>query len=386
MTISGLRSFHRAAVAVFAAALVGCLLLAGCGSSSDSSSSDATSTSNSAGSGGEEAAVESIAFANATEADPQLKKVGDILEGMAQEEGVEFSRYDNKFEPEASLQNARLIAQAKPQIAIDWSAVAEANESIGAQFEKAGLSCIAMSVEIPSCSLINQDNAKLGAELGEYAGQQAKKRGWEPNETTLVIVNAPFIGPELNKLPQNFYSGYAKQFPEMPQLTPDEITPTTTSIGDDNAVIVDGKGELQPTNEVVRTALTTIPANRHLVVAALINDDSALGALRALEQANRDGDAMVVAAGADQNGLENLRTNPDWIAEGSVFFELWPEYVMAMARAQAAGAEMPELTPAPQAVLTKDNVDKYYDANGEVKTGPPIASGAAYLEQYGLGR
>jgi ribose transport system substrate-binding protein len=385
MSIRGLRSSRTAVAVAVAAALVGCVLLAGCGSSSSSDGSSTESGSTTAGAGGGgEAALESIAFANATEADPQLKSVGDILEGMAKEEGVEFSRYDNKFEPEASLQNARLIAQAKPQIAVDWSAVAEANESIGAQFENADLSCIAMSVEIPSCSLINQDNAKLGAELGEYAAEQAKQRGWEPEETTLVIVNAPFIGPELNKLPQNFYSGYAKQFPEMPQMTPDEITSTTTSIGEDNAVIVDGKGELQPTNEVVRTALTTIPSDRHLVVAALINDDSALGALRALEQANRDGDAMVVAAGADQNGLENLRKNPDWIAEGSTFFELWPEYVMAMAKAQVAGTEMPELTPAPQAVLTKQNVDKYYDANGGVKAGPPIPSGASYLKEYGL--
>lgn len=363
-----------------AAALAAGLAIAGCG---DSASSDGDGTTTSAADGG--AQVETLAFANAREADPQLKKVGDTLQRMAEAEGIDFSRFDNKFDPAASLQNARLIAQQKPQVAVEWSAVADANNAIGAQFERAGIPCIAMSVRIPGCSLINQDNAKLGADLGTYAASVAKRRGWKAEDTTLIVVNAPFIGPELNKLPTNFYSSYAKQFPEMEQMAPEDITPTTTKIGDLNAVLVDGKGELQTTNKVVRDALTTIPEGRHLMVGAVINDDSALGALRALEQTGRIDDALIVAGGADRNGLRQLRTNPRWIADGSVFFELWPKYVLPMVKAKAAGAELPPVTPAPQAVLTPDNVDEYYDAAGDVIADPPIPDGAAYLRRYGLG-
>lgn len=368
-----------AARAALAAALAAGLAVAGCGDSGSSSSSDGGTTTADGG-----AEVESLAFANAREADPQLKKVGDTLQQMAEQEGIDFSRFDNKFDPAASLQNARLIAQQRPQVAVEWSAVADANNAIGAQLERAGIPCIAMSVRIPSCSLINQDNAKLGADLGAYAASVAKRRGWTAEDTTLIVVNAPFIGPELNKLPTNFYSSYAKAFPDMQQMAPEDITPTTTRIGDLNAVLVDGRGELQTTNKVVRDALTTIPEGRHLMVGAVINDDSALGALRALEQTGRIDDALIVAAGADRNGLRQLRTNPRWIADGSVFFELWPKYVLPMVKAKAAGAELPEVTPAPQAVLTHENVDDYYDAAGNVIADPPIPAGAAYLEEHGL--
>ncbi len=348
-----------------------------CGAGSSTSTSSSSST-------GAKDELSSIAFANARDADPQLKRVGDTLQRLAEADGIAFDRFDNKFDPGATLQNARLIVQKSPQVAVEWSAVADANKAVGEQFARAKLPCVAMSVAIPGCALINQDNAKGGADAGAYAASVAKKKGWTGANTTLLLINAPFIGPELNKLVTNFYVGYAKAFPDMKQVEASQITPTTTSIGGLDAVIVDGKGELQATNKAVQQALARIPDDRHLVVGAMINDDSGLGALRALQQAGRADDAMIVSAGADPNGLKQLRTNPNWVADVSVFFEVWPKYVLPMAKAMAAGAKMPAVTQAPQLVLTKDNVDEYYDAEGNVIKDPPIPAASAYLEAHGL--
>jgi ribose transport system substrate-binding protein len=48
------------------------------------------------------------------------------------------------------------------------------------------------------------------------------------------------------------------------------------------------------------------------------------------------------------------------------------------------GMEIPELTKSPQVILTKDTVDKYYDANGKVTMLPPLVSENQYLAETGV--
>jgi ribose transport system substrate-binding protein len=358
---------YRAVLALAAALAVG-----GCGEESDAP----------AESSAQAAELKSIAYAGVADANPQFKGVGDILQSLGEEQGIKVSRFDNKFDAEAALQNAQLMVRLDPDVFMDWSATADANAAIGKQFARAGKPCIALNIPIEGCAWFNHRNSQMGVEEGRVAAAEVKERGWAVDEFVLLLVNFPAAGPEINSLPQNFYSTFAQEFPEMQPMAPEEITPTTTKIGD-NAVLVDGQAALQPTHQVVRQALQTIPASKKLLVLVL-NDDSGLGALRALQQADRIDDTLIVSNAADPNGIEQLRKNPNWIAEGSVFFGLWPKYLIAMAKAMVDGVEPPELTQAPQLVLTKENLDEYYAADGEIIKDPPVAAPSAYLEEYGL--
>jgi ribose transport system substrate-binding protein len=78
------------------------------------------------------------------------------------------------------------------------------------------------------------------------------------------------------------------------------------------------------------------------------NDDSARGALLAAHQAGRASDTLGASAGADTAAIEQLRTNPAWVAEGDPSVALWGKYLFAMAQAVADGVTPPALTVAPR--------------------------------------
>jgi ribose transport system substrate-binding protein len=199
-----------------------------------------------------------------------------------------------------------------------------------------------------------------------------------------VFLFNPGAGAEVNSNGRYFYSDLAKSFPEMKQTGPDEITDKTTTLGDGpNFVQINGKDALEPSYQAMKQELTVLPKDRHLVVFTQ-NDDSALGAWRAITQAKREDDTMIIGQGANADGLKNLRTNPSWVAEGSVFFELWPQYLLAMAVSVLNGAKTPPLTLAPQTVLSKENVAKYYGDGDTAIVSPPLAEVNRYLLDAGV--
>ena len=126
-----------------------------------------------------------------------------------------------------------------------------------------------------------------------------------------------------------------------------------------------------------------LPQSRHLIVFTQ-NDDSALGAWRAITEANRQNTTMIIGQGADADGLKNLRTNPSWVAEGSVFFELWSRYLLAMGVSVLNGQKPPPLTLAPQTVISKQTVSKYYGNGDTAIQSPPLAPQDQYLLQSGI--
>src|SRR5260370_36283099 len=101
----------------------------------------------------------------------------------------------------------------------------------------------------------------------------------------------------------------------MTKATPASITARTTTIGKlPSGIQVDGKAALEPTYAVVKTTLILIPKDRHLVVFTN-TDDSAVGAWRAIVQAGRQRNTLIIGQTASPIGLQNLRTNPAWVAD-----------------------------------------------------------------------
>ena len=91
-----------------------------------------------------------------------------------------------------------------------------------------------------------------------------------------------------------------------------------------------------------------------------------LGALRAIEEAGMADNTLTCGLGATREGLLQLRTNPIWLFEAALFLEDWPLYILAEAVAIANGVTPPNLTPSPQIMLTKDNVDQYYEGTSVI--------------------
>ena len=89
----------------------------------------------------------------------------------------------------------------------------------------------------------------------------------------------------------------------------------------------------------VKNALQTIPAERHILLYS-INDDSTLGSWRAITESKREANTLVAGLGGSIAALKELRSNPQWVAEGSVFSTHWGQYLMAMGVAIMGGVSV----------------------------------------------
>jgi ribose transport system substrate-binding protein len=131
-----------------------------------------------------------------------------------------------------------------------------------------------------------------------------------------------------------------------------------------------------------KNKIQTIPASNHVLLYGS-DSDCAEGALRALTEAGRASNVLTCGLGPTPDGLTNTRTNASWLCEGSAFLDLWAEFLIAEAVAIKNGIKPPALTPCPQIMLTKTNIDTYYNADNTVKL-LPFPPEAQYLVQTGI--
>jgi ribose transport system substrate-binding protein len=352
--------------------------LAGCGGDDSDEAAGTTAGQETT----KQAADLDVAYASASDAIGIFKVVGDNLIKDAKMLGMKATRFDNNLDPATALRNADLMIQQDPDVIIDWNAIVSAAPAIGKKIEKAGIPCLAVNQQIPGCHWFNLSNRKMGEDAAAVVLPEAKKRGWNGDNTTVFMVIAAANGTEVNDGPRYFYIKAAEALPGFKKVKPEDITPQTTVIGDYNGLQIDGKSSIEDAYSAAKNVVQTIPKGNNILLYGS-DSDLSLGAFRALKEAGRDKDTLTCGLGANPEGLLQLRTNPQWLCEGALFLEDWPQYILAEAAAIAQGKTPPKLTPAPQVMLTKDTVDKYYDGN-KVKQLPPLAAEAAYLKDTGV--
>ena len=381
-------SDHGRKLAAIAAALA--LFAGACSSGGTASPSTATPAANAsattAPSSSSPATPFRISFSNYNEAGPLFHSMHTTLDSVLQSKdtGVEVKWYDNKGDPEVMLQNVQLMIQDKPDALVVYPATA-ATQGVSQLIKDSGLPCVAINLDVADCDFLNIDNAKLGIDSATIVGKIAKERGWNASNTFVLIGQAAASGEQVNSCVTNFYSTIAGIL-GLEQVVPSEITATTTTIGK-NAIQFDGNSQLESSFQAVSNLLPSVPAGYNIILYT-VNNDSTTGALRALTDAGRAGnDALLIAGlGGDKTGIDSLRGDPRWVAEGDIFLNWWGEYGVAMAQALAKGSKPPnDVTALPQIVLDKTTVDQYILPNStEAKLLPPLDSTNEFLKEGGF--
>ena len=322
-------------------------------------------------------------FANATASGQLFVDMQEGVQRAADAAGVELKLYNNNFDGETALRNAQLMVQDEPDFIIMYNAVEGVGARIGKTFNDAGIPCIAVNVPFPGCAWFNLSNKDIGSETGRVVAEAAKGKGWTGEDTTVILVQNATAGEEVNHSVMYFYEAVAQNMPGMDQIAATDITRQTTTMGK-NLVQVNGESALEPSYLAVKNVLPTIPEDRHILIQTP-NDDSAMGAWRAIVEANRVDNALIAGLGGGAEGLNQLRTNPNWVAEGDIFFPFWGQYLVAMALDMLKGDTPPDRTAAPQVVLTKESVDQYYP-NGATTPAvlPPLPPDNDYLKDSEL--
>lgn len=301
-----------------------------------------------------------LTFSNYAESVPLFQVIHTTLdEQNTSDSGVEISWYDNDGDAATMLQNTQLMVQEDPD-AIAIYPVSAATEGVSQLLEQSGIPCVSVNIDTPYCSFLNIDNQALGEQTAEVIGALAQERGWDASNTTILIGQNAASGEQVNACVTYFQSTVSEML-GMEVVDPSEVTPSTTTIGD-NVIQFDGQSALQPSFDAVQGLIPSIPEGNNIILYT-VNNDSTVGALRALEDAGLAGDdkLMIGGLGGDESGLTALAEDPRWVAEGDIFVSYWGQYAVGMAQAVAAGVTPPaDVTPLPQIVLDKTSLAEYH--------------------------
>jgi ribose transport system substrate-binding protein len=321
-----------------------------------------------------------------TEAAPLFQVIHKNLDQQIADNvtGVEVKWYDNAGDPAKMLENVQLQIADNPAAIVIYP-VSTATKGVGKILGESGIPCVAMNLDVAECTFLNIDNRKLGEESANIIGAIAKDRGWNASNTTILIGQNAAAGEQVNDCVRYFYTTIAPIL-GMEEVDPATITPKTTKIGA-NAIQFDGQSTLQPSFDAVKNILPSIPEGNNIILYT-VNNDSTMGALRAMEDAGRGGDddTLVGGLGGDEGGLNALREDPRWVAEGDIFISYWGQYAIAAAQARALGVTPTvKVTPFPQQVLSKDTVGNYYDVGStKPKLLPALVPDNEWLSKGGF--
>jgi ribose transport system substrate-binding protein len=229
------------------------------------------------------------------------REVTSSLERAAQAEGIELISLDNRYNAKIAQRNADLLVREKVDLAIEFQTDETVAPIVAAKYREAGIPMIAIDIPHPGATYYGANNYEAGLIGGRHLGRWVKEH-WHSELDEIILLELPRAG----NLPQMRLTGMLVGI--------NLVLPTAKNC---RVTHLNGDGELGASFEVVRKYIRG-SRSRRLVVGA-INDVSAIGALRAFEEAGRADTCAVIGQNASPEGRAELR-EPNTRLVGSVAF------------------------------------------------------------------
>ena len=283
----------------------------------------------------------------------------DVREGLtraAEQQRVELLVVDNRYQPKIALRNADYLIREQVDLIIEFQTDEVIAPAIAAKYLEANIPFIAIDIPHPGATYFGANNYKAGLMAGHSLGRWAKKQ-WTGEVDEILLIELSRAGP----LPQARIRGITAGIGEIIRV-PDHC----------RTVSIDGDGQFQTALERVRKHLRQSRANHILVGAA--NDPSALGTLRAFEEAGRSNDCAIVGQNAEPEARAELRTpRSRLIASVGYFPERYGEGLLRLAFDLLAKKPVPPAVFTHHHLITPDNVDHFYPNDSLLKNASATA-------------
>jgi ribose transport system substrate-binding protein len=261
----------------------------------------------------------------------------------AEAEGIELIVVDNRYNPRIALRNADRLLRERVDLVIEFQADEAVAPAIASKYLEASIPFIAIDIPHPGATYFGANNYEAGLIGGHHLGRWARKH-WEGEVDEILMIEIARAG----SVPQTRIRGMLAGIHEVLR------TPESRRI-----THIDGDGQFQTTLERARKHLRESKARRVLVGAA--TDPSALGALRAFEEAGRERECAVVGQNGEPEARLELRV-PHTRLIGSVayFPEKYGEGVIRLALDILAKKMVPPAVFIKHQLVTPENVDHLY--------------------------
>lgn len=271
------------------------------------------------------------------------REVRQSLTRAAEREHVELITVDNRYQPKIALRTADYLIKEQVDLVIEFQTDEVIAPAIASKYMEANIPFIAIDIPHPGATYFGANNYQAGLMGGNYLGRWAKKHwGGEPEEILLVeLLRA-------GSLPKARLRGILTGIGEVIRI-PERC----------RTVSLDGDGQFQTTLERIRKHLRESKAKRVLVGAA--NDPSALGALRAFQEAGRANDCVIVGQNAELEARAELRIpHTRFVASVAYFPEKYGDGLLRLALEILSRKAVPPAVFTNHQIITPDNVDHFY--------------------------
>lgn len=289
-----------------------------------------------------------LGFAAQTTDSEFSQDVSESVHRVAAREHIRLIAVNNRYSPKTALRNADLLIKEGVDLVLEFQTYEHVAPIISSKFLEARIPVIAIEIPHPGATYFGADNYQAGVIGGRALGRWAKEN-WAGKVDELLLLELPIAGP----LPQLRITG-----------TLAGLSETLPGIELRSAVHLNGKGEFEHSLDVVRRYLRRTGPKQTLVAA--VNDPSALGALRAFEEAGRAHLCAVIGQNAIRDAREELR-RPGTRLIGSVgyFPERYGEELIPLARAVLQKKPTPSAVFVRHQLITPKNVGLIYPAQTE---------------------
>jgi ribose transport system substrate-binding protein len=270
----------------------------------------------------------------------------EVLSGLlraAEREQVELLVVDNRYQPKVALRNADHLIREEVDLVIEFQTDEAVAPAIAAKYLEAGLPLIAIDIPHPGATYFGANNYPAGLLAGHYLAKWARQH-WLGQVDEILLIELARAG----SLPRARMRGVLAGIREV--LREAESCPV---------VSLDGDGQFKATLERVRKHLRASSAKHVLVGAA--NDPSALGTVRAFEEAGRTANVAVVGQNAEPEARAELRLpRTPLIASVGYFPEKYGEGLLRLALDILARKPVPPAVFIKHQLITPENVDHFY--------------------------
>lgn len=271
------------------------------------------------------------------------REVHNGLLSAANTAEVELIIVNNRYDPKTALRNADYLIREQVELVIEFQTDEAVAPAIAAKYLEAQISIVAIDIPHPGAIYFGANNYEAGLIGGRHLGRWARKC-WEGEVDEILLVELSRAGSLVRTRARGTIAGIKE----------------TLRVPDTCLVVhIDGDGQFKTALENTRRHLRTTKAKRILIGAA--NDPSALGALRAFEEAGRASHCAVVGHNCEPEARLELR-EPRTHLIGSVayFPEKYGEGLIRLVLDVLGKKPTPPAMFMKHQLVTPENVDHYY--------------------------
>ena len=271
------------------------------------------------------------------------REVASSLVRASESANVELVVVDNRYDAKTSLRNADHLVREEVDLVIEFQTDEAVAPAIARKFLEADIPIIAIDIPHPGATYFGANNYEAGLIGGRHLGRWASKH-WQGSVDEVLMIEITRAGAVPPARIRGMVAGIHEVLHQSDQS---------------RVIHMDGDGQFGRTLECVPKHLRASKAKHILVGAA--TDPSALGALRAFQEAGRAAEYAIVGQNAEPEGRAELRERHTRLIGSVAYF---PEkYGASLIRLALDILERRPTTPAvfiKHQLITPENVDHFY--------------------------